>query len=62
MLLVQDGLERVELDGRLAVLVRWLVKNPQRIQSPQNVQITFNCAAAKVSVEIKEREPVELTS
>jgi len=55
---VQDGRQAYELRGRVEALVRWLVRNEERITQPAKVQVTFDCAGGQVSAEVKQREQV----
>lgn len=55
---MQDGSRDVELNGRVAVMVRWLAANAQRITRPDKVQVVFDCAGTTVSAAVTERERV----
>jgi hypothetical protein len=56
--LVDDSSETV-MTGRVATIMRWLAANVERVTLPQKIQITFDCAGASVSAEVKERERVK---
>ena len=58
MILEIDG-KRIEIDGRVATLVRWLVARRGKVTAPDKIQIAFNCAGSSVSAEVKERERVD---
>lgn len=49
----------VDGNGRLARMVRWLIDNRDRVDRPNKVQVTFDCAGRSVVVELKEREKIE---
>ena len=55
---VQDGRQAYELRGRVEALVRWLVRNEERITQPAKVQVTFDCAGPVVNAQLSEREQV----
>ncbi len=44
-----------ELPGRLETLVMFVVENAGEIAKPQNAQIVFDCAGAKVSASIRKQ-------
>lgn len=56
---VVDDKREYELTGRVAKMVRWIVRRAKRVTRPQNIQVVFDCAASTVNVTIKEREPAE---
>ena len=56
---VRDGARSYEVNGRVETMVRWLVKNGDRISRPSKVQVTFDCSDRQVSAEIKRRERIE---
>ena len=45
--------------GRTASIIHWLVTNVERVERPEKVQLTFDCAGRAVIAELKEREKVE---
>jgi hypothetical protein len=49
-------------EGRTGRIVRWLAENVQRVEGPEKVQLTFDCAGRAVSVELKERQRIEESS
>jgi len=55
MLQVIDGGTVYDVDGRLAVIVRWLMEVGRRVVTSGKVQVTFDCGGSSVSVEVKER-------
>ena len=52
----QDLLRR--LSARTLAIVRWLIANEALVTEPTKVQVSFDCAGAAMSVEIKRREKV----
>jgi hypothetical protein len=44
--------------GRVELLVRWLCQQMARVSGPEKVQVTFDCAGQRASVEVKERSSV----
>jgi hypothetical protein len=58
MNLVIDG-KRIEVDKRVATMVRWLLMRRERVAAPERVRIAFDCAGSTVSAEVKERERVD---
>lgn len=59
VLIVQDGSCRYELNGRVALMVRWLAVRAERLGAINKVAVTFDCAGSRVSAEVKEREAVD---
>jgi len=59
VVMVQEGKRSHKLEGRLAMMVTWLVRRAERVTAPDNIQVTFNCAGSRVSAEVKERESVD---
>jgi len=59
MLRLVDDSTEVTVTGRVAMIMRWLVANAERVTRPQKIQLTFDCAGSSVSAEVKERERVE---
>lgn len=56
---VVDGKRIYHLEGRVAVMVRWLALRAEKVKGPQKVQVVFDCAGSKVFAEVKEREAVD---
>lgn len=40
--------------NRLKRIIEWLKRNQERIESPDRIQLTFNCAGGRICTEIKE--------
>lgn len=60
MELILDG-SRYMVQGRVAIIIMWLLHRLDRISVPDKVQIVFDCAGPDlITVEIKERERVDL--
>lgn len=47
-LMVQDGRRVTNLEGRAAVIVRWIAARADRLNSRQRVKLEFDCAGHKV--------------
>jgi hypothetical protein len=45
--------------SRTSNIIAWLMANVERIEKPNKVQVTFDCAGRSVVAELKEREKVE---
>ena len=60
---VTDGHSSYEIDGRVAVMVRWLAERAERLSGHQKVKIEFNCAGSRVkpvSTVIEDEETLEI--
>lgn len=40
--------------NRLNRIIEWLRRNKTRVEKPDRVQLTFNCAGGRICTEIKE--------
>jgi len=47
-LMVQDGRRVTNLEGRAAVIVRWIAARADRLNGRQRVKLEFDCAGHKV--------------
>ena len=60
MLTILDGDKQgITVDGRIAAIVRWLISRRHKVEAPNRVQLTFDCAGQSVSAETREREQVD---
>jgi hypothetical protein len=55
MIEVLDNDETIRVGGRAARLIHFLARQAERINKPEKMQITFDCAGNSFSVELKER-------
>jgi len=51
--------KQITIDGRIAAIVRWLLKQRRRIEALDKMEMTFYCAGPKVSAEMVEREQLD---
>jgi hypothetical protein len=57
IVIIEDG-KQTTLTGRVAAMVRWLLKNAERLASNDKIQVTFDCAGSTVLAETRKREPI----
>jgi len=57
--ILDDDKKRVTVDGRIAAIVRWLIRCRNKIESLDKIHLTISCAGPKVNVETIEREQLD---
>ncbi len=55
MVEVQVENKTLQVGGRVARLIGFLAEQAERINGPEKLQVTFNCAGNSFNVELKER-------